>query len=86
MLEDENYTLQKLLWLVVKSVPNKVIKVNTQAYTIQERDIIKLGKQKLRVRQLVKKDLNPSVVLGFDNIKVSKKIYEDLTYKPRQPI
>jgi hypothetical protein len=35
--------LQKVLWLVVASLPQK-------QHEIQERDIFKLGKQKIKVR------------------------------------
>ena len=42
-LESENYTLQKLLWLVVSTLPQK-------SHPLQEKDIIKLGKQKVGVR------------------------------------
>ena len=52
-IESENYTLQKLLWLVVASTPNK-------CHKIQEKDILKLGKQKIRVREIVHADSNPS--------------------------
>ena len=47
---------------------------------IQERDILKLGKQKVRIREIVHADSNPSTT--FDSaIKLSKTIYEDLTLK-----
>lgn len=46
---------------------------------MQERDILKLGKQKLRVREIVHIDQNPSIAM--DNIKLSKIVYEDLSIK-----
>jgi predicted amino acid racemase len=49
----------------------------TQSYSIRERDIIKLGKQKLKVREVVPMDYNPSVIIGnSENIRVSKAVYE----------
>ena len=71
-VESENYTLQKLLWLAVSSLPNK-------KHILQERDILKLGKQKLRIREIVHLDDNPS--MNMENMKLSKVVYEDLTFK-----
>lgn len=45
--------MPKLLWLVVSSLPKKVHK-------IKEKDILKLGKQKIRVREIAHVDSNPS--------------------------
>lgn len=49
------------------------------SHVLQEKDIIKLGKQKVRVREIVHEDSNPSS--NLDNVKLSKVVYEDLTYK-----
>lgn len=42
-MEGDTFMLQKILWLVVASLPEK-------EHFIQERDILKLGKQKVKVR------------------------------------
>lgn len=47
-----------------------------QTYPLRERDIIKFGKQKIKVREIVLNDHNPSAVA--DHIKTDKKVYEDL--------
>lgn len=68
--EEKAELIQKPLWLVVRSLPSR-------SYSIRERDIIKLGKQKLKVREVVPMDYNPSVIIGnSENIRVSKAVYE----------
>ena len=57
---------------MVSSLPNK-------SHVLQEKDIIKLGKQKVRVREIVYEDSNPSMT--SENIKLTKIVYDDLTYK-----
>lgn len=71
---EEHYVSNKMLWLVIKSVPG-------QRYSLQEKDIIKLGKQKIRIREIVQYDPNPSMVADFNDINVSKAVYEDLSLK-----
>lgn len=53
----------------------------TQRYSIRERDILKFGKQKVKVREIVLHDPNPSQVNENNLIKASKKIYEDLRFR-----
>lgn len=48
-----------------------------QTYPLKERDIIKFGKQKIKVREIVLNDHNPSAVADAP-IKTEKKVYEDL--------
>lgn len=55
--------------------------VSTQRYPIKEKDIIKFGKQKIRIREIVLNDSNPSGVEEFGSIRTNKKIYEDLKLK-----
>lgn len=52
-------------------------------YALKERDIIKFGKQKIKVRELVHHDSNISVV-DTNTLRMSKKIYEDLKLKAGQ--
>jgi len=40
-----------------------------------------MGKQKMRVREVVPADLAESVIIPNDSIRVSKTTYEDLHYK-----
>ena len=40
-----------------------------------------MGKQKMRVREVVPADFNESVVIPNESIRVSKTTYEDLHYK-----
>lgn len=79
--EEKEGLVQRPLWLIVRSLPKK-------EYSIKERDIIKLGKQKMRVREVVPADFNESIVMPNDNIRVTKSVYDDLHYKeeeiPRQ--
>lgn len=68
--EDKGELVQKPLWLVVKSLPSKV-------YSIREKDVIKLGKQKLKVREVVPLDSNSSVVIANkDNISLTRAVYD----------
>lgn len=46
-------SVQRLLWLVIASLP-------AARHQIQEKDVIKLGKQKIRVREIAHLDSNPS--------------------------
>lgn len=55
--------------------------VSTQRYPIKEKDIIKFGKQKIRIREIVLNDSNSSGVEEFGSIRTNKKIYEDLKLK-----
>ena len=43
-----------------------------------------MGKQKMRVREVVPVDFNKSVVIPKDNIRVKKSIYDDLHYREKQ--
>lgn len=47
-------------------------------YPIREKDVLKLGKLKIRVREIVTLDNNQSNVVTYNNIKTNKKIYEDI--------
>lgn len=49
-----------------------------QKYPLKEKDIVKFGKQKIRVREIVLAESNQSAVIDFNAIKTSKKVYEDL--------
>jgi hypothetical protein len=51
--EEKGELVQKPVWLIVRSLPKKVFDLTTQEYSIKERDILKLGKQKMRVREVV---------------------------------
>jgi hypothetical protein len=56
----------------LQSLP-KYIKV----YSIKEKDVIKLGKQKLKVREVVPLDSNSSVVIANkDNISLTRAVYD----------
>jgi len=56
----------------LQSLP-KYIKV----YSIREKDVIKLGKQKLKVREVVPLDSNSSVVIANkDNISLTRAVYD----------
>ena len=47
-----------------------------QVYSLREKDVIKLGKQKLKVREVVPMDNTQSVVIANkDNIKLTKSVY-----------
>ena len=73
--------LQRLLWLIVRTLPNQVRFFLWKKYVIAERDIIKFGKQKIKIKELVPATLNNnSAVIDFKEIKVSKEIYDDLKY------
>ena len=68
--------MQKPVWMVVKSLPNKVQKIMMQVYSLREKDVIKLGKQKLKVREVVPMDNTQSVLIANkDNIKLTKSVY-----------
>lgn len=75
-IEGETYTLQKILWLVIASLPNKL-------HYLQERDILKLGKQKVRIREIVYTDSGnfPDAT----KVKLSRNVYENLTNKNTFP-
>lgn len=76
MYEERGELVQKPIWMVVKSLPNKVRKVLMQVYSLREKDVIKLGKQKLKVREVVPMDNTQSVVIANkDNIKLTKSVY-----------
>lgn len=76
MYEERGELVQKPIWMVVKSLPNKVRKVVMQVYSLREKDVIKLGKQKLKVREVVPMDNTQSVVIANkDNIKLTKSVY-----------
>ena len=40
--------------------------------------MLKLGKLKIRVREIVALDSNQSTMMTYNNIKTNKKIYEDI--------
>lgn len=51
-------------------------------YTLKEKDVIKLGKQKLKVREVVPADLNASVIIpAKGDIKLTKAVYDQLALK-----
>jgi len=75
-IEGETYTLQKILWLVVGSLPNKL-------HCLQERDILKLGKQKIRIREIVYTDSENFP--DTSEVKLSKNVFENLTNKNTIP-
>lgn len=51
-------------------------------YTLREKDVIKLGKQKLKVRELVPADINTSAILpNRGDIKLRKAVYDNLAMK-----
>lgn len=51
-------------------------------YSLREKDVIKLGKQKLKVREVVPMDNTQSVVIANkDNIKLTKSVYHELNLK-----
>lgn len=61
-----------------------------QKYELREKDLIKLGKQRVRVREIVHFDNNSSLIQGSTNrivndhnsvIHTNKKIYNELDYK-----
>jgi hypothetical protein len=54
-----------------------------QEYSVKERDIIKLGKQKMRVREVVPADYNQSVVIPNSHINLSKSIYNELHFQDK---
>ena len=66
--QEKEGLVQKPIWLVVRTLPKK-------EYSIKERDIFKLGKQKMRVREVVPADYNPSVVIPNGSIQLTKSIY-----------
>jgi hypothetical protein len=54
----------------------------TQLYTLREKDVIKLGKQKLKVREVVPADLSASAIIpGKGDIKLTKTVYDHLALK-----
>jgi len=58
--------VHRLMWLIVRTLPN-------QKYVISEKDIIKFGKQKIKIKELVPCSLeNQSAVIDLNQIKVSK--------------
>lgn len=58
--------VQRLFWLVVSSLPK-------ERHRVQEKDIVKLGKQKIRVREICHVDSNAP---GLQEIpKLSKTVY-----------
>lgn len=74
--EERGELVQKPIWMVVKSLPNKVKIMVMQVYSLREKDVIKLGKQKLKVREVVPMDNTQSVVIANkDNIKLTKSVY-----------
>lgn len=57
-------------------------KILIQRYPLRERDVLKFGKQRIKVREIVPYDNNNSSgVLDFHSIKTEKKVYEDLKYR-----
>lgn len=51
-------------------------------YTLREKDVLKLGKQKLKVREVVPADINASVIIpNKGDIKLSKAVYDQLALK-----
>ena len=74
--EEKGELVQKPIWMVVKSLPNKVKNKVMQVYSLREKDVLKLGKQKLKVREVVPMDNTQSVVIANkDNIKLTKSVY-----------
>ena len=54
-----------------------------QKYTLREKDVIKLGKQKCKIREIVHGDGNYLPTHETENILAAKKVYEDLRYRPQ---
>jgi hypothetical protein len=46
-----------------------------------ERDIVKFGKQKIKIKELVPLSMNQSALMEFNQILVYKEVYDDLKYK-----
>jgi len=67
-----------LLWLAVRTLPSQVHLIIDQKYPIREKDVLKLGKLKVRVREIVTLDSNPSTMMTYNSIRTNKKIYEDI--------
>ncbi len=55
-----------------------------QRYPLKEKDIIKFGKQKVKVREIVHNDLNHHSSHDQNSIKTNKKVYDDLKFKLQQ--
>ncbi len=53
-----------------------------QVYKLREKDVIKLGKQKLKVREVVPADINTSAIIpNRGDIKLKKAVYDNLVLK-----
>jgi hypothetical protein len=51
-------------------------------YTLREKDVIKLGKQKLKVREVVPADINTSAIIpNKGDIRLKKAVYDNLAMK-----
>ena len=59
----------------------KSIQFFTKRYCLRERDIVKLGKQSLRIREIVHGDSVNNPADDHDTIVATRKVYEDLKYK-----
>lgn len=60
--------------------PHACTSPHMQRYPLKERDIVKFGKQKIKIREIVLNDNNPSIMIE-PTIKTEKKIYDDLKLK-----
>ena len=61
--------------MVVRTVPDQVFYLIMQKYPLREKDVIKFGKLRVRVREIILYDVNNSGVSDFNAIKTSKKVY-----------
>jgi pSer/pThr/pTyr-binding forkhead associated (FHA) protein len=52
-----------------------------QRYPLKEKDIIKFGKQKVKVREIVLNEITSPSTNDFSSFKTNKKIYDDLKLK-----
>lgn len=88
-IETNNFVYEKNLWMVVKSTPNHVHHPLMQEYSLRENDIIKLGRQKIRVKEKIYKerpgdadDRNPSgkeINCVRNGLFKQKTVYRNLT-------
>jgi hypothetical protein len=58
------------------------ISMGSEVYTLREKDVIKLGKQKLKVREVVPADINASAIIpNRGEVKLTKAVYDQLALK-----
>ncbi len=56
--------------------------MGSEVYTLREKDVIKLGKQKLKVREVVPADINASAIIpNRGEVKLTKAVYDQLALK-----